>query len=95
MSVAGSNPLTQIVTVGAAAVQLPNMNANAQLTLKALSTNTGIIYVGPAGVTANTNGPTDGMELTAGQFVTIYAANANLYYAIASAASQKLCILAE
>lgn len=53
--------------------------------LKAPSTNTGIVYVGAAGVTTTT-----GYELQAGQSVELEISNLNLIYVIASAAAQAI-----
>jgi len=52
--------------------------------------NTGIVYVGPSGVTAGTVDATDGIKLEAGDAVLIEIDNANKVYVIASAAGQKV-----
>lgn len=57
--------------------------------IKALSTNTGTIYVGLVGVTAATGYPLD-----AGETVTIPVDNANKVYAIASVDNQGLAWMA-
>jgi hypothetical protein len=90
----GTNPASQSITVGAAAVQLPNLPATRQVTVRSKATNTQSIYIGPSTVTANTNAATDGLELTPNNVLTIPVSNANLLYAIAGGAGQTLFILA-
>ena len=62
-------------------------------TIKAAAANTGKIYVGLAGVTADSAEGTDGLELAAGEAVSLpkqFAADASLIFLIGSAASQKV-----
>jgi len=58
--------------------------------IKAGSSNTGIVYVGLAGVTAGTEPNTDGFPLSAGDSVSIEVMDVNLIYVIASAVNQKV-----
>lgn len=58
--------------------------------VKAASTNSGIVYVGKTGVTANSAEATDGFELTAGESVFIEANDPSIIFVIASATSQKV-----
>jgi hypothetical protein len=91
-SVAGSFT-TGSTSVGASAVEVTSSNIALYrgITIKAAAGNTGTIYVGPSSsVTAATNASTDGFELAAGDSITIPINNANVPYAIASAASQKV-----
>ena len=53
-------------------------------------TNTGIIYVGASGVTADSADATDGWPLYAGDSMTLPVNNANVVYVIASTANQKI-----
>ena len=62
--------------------------------VKAAAGNTGIVYVGPLGVTAGTADATDGVELSAGDGFLIEIDNANKVYVIASAAGQKIFFVA-
>lgn len=74
-------------TVGVAAVQIvvASTPATKEVTVKAMSTNTGIVYVGATGVTTGT-----GFELTAGESITLAIDDANKVYAIGSAAAQSV-----
>ena len=54
--------------------------------VKALSTNTDIVYVGKSGVTADT-----GYELTAGEAVSFEVDDVNKVFAVASVAGQRVC----
>ncbi len=75
-------------TVGTTAVQLIAASTACKkgVLVKALSTNTGMVYHGKNGVTAG-----DGYELTAGETVVVEVDNVNKVYVIASAADQKVC----
>jgi len=61
--------------------------------IKASNTNTGIIYVGGAGVTAGTTDATDGFELNAGESLMVEGRDADEIYVIASANNQRLSFL--
>ncbi len=76
------------VAVGTSEVLAIAANANRKsVIIKALSTNTGIVYLGPTGLATS-----DGMELVAGaSFSTQHDGAA--YYAIASAAGQAVRVL--
>jgi len=52
--------------------------------------NTGIVYVGPKGVTAGTADATDGVRLDAGDSITLEIDNANKVWVIGSATGQKV-----
>jgi hypothetical protein len=72
-------------TIGTTEVQLPAAACVKGVLVKALSTNTGIVYIGKTGVLATT-----GYELTAGEAVTIEVDNVNKLFAIADTADQKV-----
>lgn len=79
------------VTVGTAAVQLPARHQPTKGALvKALSTNTGIVYVGhDINVTA-----ANGFELTANQSIELEVESTDDIYVIGSAAGQVVCVAA-
>lgn len=62
------------------------------VSIKADTDNTGVVYVGGAGVTAGTADATDGYPLYAGESHVWYVQYANLLRVIASAASQKIYV---
>lgn len=82
--------------IGTSAVQITTTSIACKqgVLVKASSTNTGIVYVGPSGVTASTANATDGMELLAGESFVLPVDNANKVYAIASAPGQKIYFVA-
>lgn len=65
-----------------------SITASFGILVKAANANSGIIYVGPAGVTANSSDSTDGIELAAGESVLVKVDNANKVYCIASVNNQ-------
>ena len=75
-------------TIGTIETQLTTVSTPCKkgVLAKALSTNTGIVYIGKAGVTATT-----GYELTAGEAVSLEIDNVSKVFAIASVADQKVC----
>lgn len=83
---------TNQVTVGTTAVQVDvaGFTDIQGVTLKAISTNTGIVYFGQAGSVTVSNG----YELTAGQSILVPVNNADQLWVIASAVSQKVCFMA-
>lgn len=87
-TVGRSNVVVFQETVGLSAIQLSNNAISLSVTIKAMDSNTGTIYVGTNGVT-NSNG----FELSAGESISISIDNTNRLYAIASLAGQKLCII--
>jgi hypothetical protein len=60
--------------------------------LKASASNTGTIYVGPIGVTANTAQPTDGFPLAASEGIYYPINQTGVIYAISNVANQQLFI---
>ncbi len=81
------------VTVGTTAVRITSNSAVLRqgLQVKAAAGNAGNVHVGKGTtVTAGTAAATDGFELSAGQGLFIPATAAHEYFAIATAASQKL-----
>lgn len=60
------NIVTGSVAVGTSQVQISTENASIKVIVKAASTNSGILYIGKSGVTANSTPKTDGYELVAG-----------------------------
>ena len=69
--------------------------ATTAVLVRADAENSGVVYLGDsASVTAGTLGSTDGLPLSAGDAISIPVTNANLIYAIGSAANQKLFFLA-
>lgn len=80
-------------SISTTAVQLTSSSvpANKGVLIKASNSNTGTVYVGASSsVTRGTTDATDGLELGAGEAVTVEANNANLIYLIASAAGQRV-----
>ena len=80
------------VTVGTTAVQLTTKTRALKtgLIIKALAANAGTVYVGTASVTTSV-----GFELSAGEGVKIPVEDASSLYAIASAVSQGVCLIAQ
>ena len=83
------NITTGSVAVGTSAVQVSTEPSAIKVIVKAASTNSGILYVGKLGVTANTTPATDGYELVAGGSIELEIGNPSLLYVIASAITQK------
>ncbi len=74
-------------TVGTSAVQLTSLAVTQGVNIKALKTNTGLIYVGIAGVTTGT-----GYPLAAGETLFLSVDNANRIYAISDTAAQAIAV---
>ena len=76
------------ITVGTTETQLTTVSTPCRkgVLVKAISTNTGIVYIGKTGVTT-----ISGYELTAGEAVSIEIDNVNKIFAIASVAGQGVC----
>ena len=74
-------------TVGTIETQLITISTPCKkgVLVKALSTNTGVVYIGKSGVAT-----TSGYELTAGEAVTIEVDNVNKVFGIADTAGQKV-----
>ena len=83
-----SNGRNSDVGTAAEQVVVASTPATRYVTIKAASTNAGIVYVGGAGVTANTVDATDGYELVAGGSITIPVDDVNKVYVIASQITQ-------
>jgi len=80
-----------IIGTSAAQIITGNMpNSTKGIQLKAGPTNTGVVYVGRAGVTDGDTVATDGMPLQASEGIFVPIEDVTLLYAIASAASQDL-----
>tara|TARA_R100000808_G_scaffold9064_2_gene25187 strand:- start:5504 stop:5806 length:303 start_codon:yes stop_codon:yes gene_type:complete len=80
----------------ASAAQLPDIPCN-RVTLKAVYGNAGNVYLGGAGVTkvdASTDATT-GIELDAGDEITLHISNLNLLYRICDNAGDDLTYIAE
>lgn len=60
------------------------------VTLRADTTNTGILYIGNSDVTAGSTAATDGIPLSPGDSLFLPVSNSNIPYAIASANNQKI-----
>ena len=78
------------------ATQLPDIACN-RVTLKAEASNPTMVYLGGAGVTKK-DGSTDattGLQLDAGEEVTLYISNLNLLYRICDATGDVLTYIAE
>lgn len=73
--------------VGASIVPLSSSTSpfNRGVTITSLSANTGVVYVGAAGVTTS-----NGFPLSSGQSVTIEATSPSDCFVIASAAAQEI-----
>lgn len=76
------------VDTAAEQITASSIAAKFGVTVKAATSNTGIIYVGNSDVTAGTTDATDGFELYPGESITLPVNNANLVYVIASANNQ-------
>lgn len=61
--------------------------------IKAAPGNTGVVYVGPAGVTANTSSESDGYPLSAGQELPIPIHNTGTVYVIGTGPSNQIFVL--
>ena len=81
------------IDASAEQITTTSIAATKGVAVKAASTNTGILYIGNSDVTAGTTAATDGFPLSAGESVTIPVNNANLLYAIGSAANQAVFLL--
>ena len=77
--------LAAIGSVTALALSASVDRLNNGVTIRALSTNNAIVYVGPSGVTA-----ANGYPLAAGDSVTVASVTASEIYAIAAAGTQEL-----
>jgi hypothetical protein len=77
----GPTSFQQTCTASAAA--LPNVQYFYGVVIKALTANTGTVYVGGAGVTS-----ANGFPLTAGESISYAATNANLIYIVGSDTTQ-------
>ena len=78
------------------ATQLPDIASN-RVTLKAAAANPSFVYLGGAGVTKK-DGSTDattGLQLDAGDEVTLYISNLNLLYRVCDASGDVLTYIAE
>lgn len=84
---------TRSQTIGTTAVPLTGIVEGTKLQIKAGDANTGVVYVGPANVTAGTNADTDGFPLSAGQGTYIPIVQTGVVHAIASVPNEKLFIL--
>ena len=78
------------------ATQLPDIACN-RVTLKAEAANPSFVYLGGAGVTKK-DGSTDattGLQLDAGDEVTLYISNLNLLYRVCDASGDVLTYICE
>lgn len=83
-----ANPVTTIrQTITTSAVQLASDTFTQGVVLTALSTNTGIIYIGGQGVTSTT-----GYPLSPGQSISYAVNNTNLLYVVGTVAGDILVI---
>jgi hypothetical protein len=89
MQTIAQNITTGSVAVGTSAVQVSTETSSIKVIIKAALANTGILYIGKLGVTANSAPATDGYELTAGTSIEIEIGNPAILYVIASAITQK------
>ena len=78
--------------VGTAAVQLTSSSLVAGQCIQVIADdrNTDKVYIGPSGVTADTNNATDGFPLIPGASIAIFVNNANLLYGISPSGTQKV-----
>ena len=83
-------------SIGATALQLTStaFKTIRGVQIKAAYDNTGIVYVGKQGVTADSAEATDGFQLLAGEGVFIPIDDISKVYVIASATDQKVFYLA-
>lgn len=77
--------------IDTSAEQLTTSSVPAKFGVRVLAdiTNSGIVYVGPSGVTADSADATDGFPLYPGDSLFLPVENANLVYVIASTNNQK------
>lgn len=80
-------------TIGATAIPLTGLVEGSKIQIKASASNTGTVYIGPPGVTANTSADTDGFPLGAGDGLYIPIVQTGIVHAIGSSANQQLFIL--
>lgn len=78
--------------IDASAEQITSTSFSAKrgVTLRAPSTNTGILYIGNSDVTAGTTAATDGIPLEPGDSLFVEIDNPNKLYAIADTVNQKI-----
>jgi hypothetical protein len=85
---------TRSQIIGISATQLTGIvDAVKGYQLKANASNTGVVYIGTAGVTANTSPDTDGFPLSADQGLFLPLNNSGAIYAIASVPNCRLHVL--
>ena len=85
---------TRSQIIGTSATQLTGiLDAVKGYQLKASASNTGILYIGPVGVTANTSPDTDGFPLSADQGLFLPVNNSGVVYAIASVPNCRIHVL--
>lgn len=85
---------TRSQIIGTSATQLTGIiDAVKGYQLKANASNTGILYIGPVGVTANTSPDTDGFPLSADQGLFLPVNNSGVVYAIASVPNCRIHVL--
>ncbi len=80
-------------SISTTAVQMTTTDFSCRrgVVIKAADANTGKVYVGfSSSITNDSADATDGIELGAGQSITLEIDNANKIYVIGSAASQKV-----
>ncbi len=78
----------QVNTSAANPQQLPANTVISEVSVKALPTNTGVVYLGGAGVLAST-----GWELAAGAEVKIKISNTNALYVLAAVAGESIAFI--
>jgi hypothetical protein len=96
MAILNTKVISGELAGSASAAQGPDIQVN-RVTLKAVYGNAGNVYLGGAGVTVadGTTDATTGLELDAGDEVTLYISNLNLLYRICDNAGDDLTYIAE
>ena len=95
MAVINSKVISGELQGSASALQLPDIDC-LQVTFKALASNAGNVYLGGAGVTVadGTTDATTGIELDAGDEITLVIGNLSLVYRICDNAGDDLTYIA-
>lgn len=84
---------TRSFAISTSILPLTGVVEGSKVQIKAADSNTGIVYVGPPGVTANTNTETDGFPLSASQATYLPVVQTGVIHFIADSPNNKVFIL--
>lgn len=84
---------TRQFTVTTGATPLTGIVEGTKVQIKASASNTGVVYVGPPGVTANTNAESDGFPLSADQGLYLPIVQTGIIHLISNSANNTVFIL--